>query len=546
MQNHFRRLGIQCRGIIQQNFKLKLWAIPCDQLHCSHHFQLSYSLSNLVKIRGFHLERGPTFNGPRTGLNQLLKSSQDGFAHIDDVALMFQNLLKDFSDHSNEELEQALDACGLSLSDDLVLNVLRRHSSDWKPASRFFNWVSTRSNPNGYSPGSGAYNEMLGILGKMNRFDELHQVLDEMSKRGLMNERSYGIVVHRYASAHRVHDAIDFFYNRKHYGLKLDLIAFQTLLMSLCRYKHVEVAEFLFHSKKGEFQYDIKTWNIILNGWCVLGIFRETKRFWNEIIRSKCKPDKVTYATFINSLCKSGKIHAAAKLFYAMWERGCTPDVVICNSLIDGLCFKKKIPEAIQIFREMNDKDCQPNVATYNCLIKHLCKIQRMEKVFELLGEMEEKGGSFSPNARTYSYLLSSSKKPEEISKMLERMKKNGCKMTGDAYNLVLRLYMKWNCEELVQSTWTEMERDGMGPDQRSYTIMIHGLYNQERIEDAMNYFNKMTSKEMVPEQRTMLLVNAMKLKLKGGAQNTGNSKLSTYADKRGKKTIPFQSLMKP
>lgn len=519
---------------------MKLGTIPYNQFHCTHHFHPPYYLSNLVKIRGFHPERGPISTDPQSGLNQLLKSSKDGSAHIDNVALKFQNLLKDFSSSSNEELEQALDACGVSLDEDLVLNVLRRHSSDWKPAFQFFNWVSKRSNPNGYSPGSGAYNEMLGILGKMNRFDELHQVLDEMSKRGLVNERSYGIVVHRYASAHRIHDAIDFFYKRKHYGLKLDLIAFQTLLMSLCRYKHVEAAEFLFHSKKGEFQYDIKTWNIILNGWCVLGSLRETKRFWNEIIRSKCRRDKVTYATFVNSLCKSGKISTAVKLFYAMWEKGCTPDVVICNSVIDGLCFKKRIPEALQIFREMNDKDCQPDVATFNCLIKHLCKIQRMKKVFELLGEMDEKGGSCSPNARTYSYLLSSSKKPEEVSKMLERMKKTGCKMTGDTYNLVLRLYMKWNCEELVQSTWTEMERDGMGPDQRSYTIMIHGLYDQGRIEHAMNYFNKMTSKGMIPEQRTMLLVSAMKLKLEIGAENTGNNKLSMHADRSGKKNILF------
>lgn len=538
MHRHFRPLMILCRGVLQRNFKFKinLEAIPNQQFHTFQRFFPPHHVSNLGKFRSFHLHEDPTLNNHDTGF---LKNPESEPTDIDRVAIKVQNLLKEFPNSSDEELSLAFDDCGVSLSDDLVLNVLRRNSSDWKPAFRFFNWVSKGVNPSGYSPGSGVYNEMLGVLGKMKRFEEVDQVFDEMSKRGVVNERSYGIVVHRYAASHRIDDAINFFYKRKQYGLKLDLIAFQTLLMALCRYKHVEAAEFLFHLKKGEFQYDTKIWNIILNGWCVLGNLRETKRFWNEIIRSKCKPDKVTYGTFINSLCKAGKISTVAKLFHAMWERGCTPDVVICNNVIDGLCFKKRIPEALEIFREMNEKDCHPDVATYNCLIKHLCKIQRMEVVFELLGQMEEKGGNCSPNARTYSHLLNSSKKPDEVSSLLERMKKTGCKMLGDTYNLLLRLYMQWNCEEHVQSTWTEMVRHGLGPDQRSYTIMVHGLYEQGRIEDAQNYFKEMTSKGMVPEQRTMLLVDAMNIKSKErGVEDATNTKLSGHACRRGRKNI--------
>lgn len=361
----------------------------------------------------------------------------------------------------------------------------------------------------------------------MRRFDEFNQVLDEMSKRGnLINERTYGIVINRYAGAHRVEDAKEFFYKRKSFGLELDLIAFQTLLVCLCRYKHVEDAEFLFHNKKKEFKDNIKTRNIILNGWCVLGNSREAKRFWNDTVTSKCKPDKFTYGTFINSLCKSGKISRAVELFQTMWEKGCKPDVAICNCIIDGLCFKKRIPEALEIFHEMNERDCLPNVVTYNSLIKNLCKIRRMEKVYELLDEMEMKGESCLPNVRTYCYLLNSAKTPEEAVGILERMNEKGCKMTGDIYNLLLRLFMSWDNQERVKSTWDEMERSGLGPDQRSYTIMIHGLYERGRLEEALSYFNEMVSKSMVPEPQTNKLVDAMnKLKEKGkGIEEDGNN----------------------
>ncbi|GMH05622.1 hypothetical protein Nepgr_007462 [Nepenthes gracilis] len=529
MYRRFRPIKICSREFIKRKFQFQLESTNHHELHRSCSLFPRQAVSDLVHLRTFCTEADPipknytNSNGFQSllgdhefGALQLPKEFGDQYANIDQAALKVQQLLKVFSNSSEVELAHALDKFGILLNEDFVLNVLRRHRSDWKPAFRFFNWTSKVKNLSGYCPGSGAYNEVLGILGKMKRFSELHQLLDEMSKRkGAMNERSYGIVVHRYAAAHKIDDAINMFYKRTQYGLEMDLIAFQTLLLSLCRYKHVEAAEFLFHSKKNELRYDIKTWNIILNGWCVLGSLREAKRFWNEIIRSKQRPDKFTYGIFINSLSKAGKISTAVKLFHAMWEKGCTPDVAICNSVIDGLCFKKRIPEALEIFMEMNEKECQPDVATYNSLIKHLCKIRRMEKVHELLGEMEQKKGNCSPNSRTYSYLLKSAKKPEEILGLLERMERNGCKMTGDTYNLLLNLYMKWDCEERVQSVWMEMEKDGVGPDQRSYTIMIHRYYEKGRIKDALNYFEEMISKGMVPEPRTKLLVHAMKIKLK-------------------------------
>ncbi|KAI3509820.1 hypothetical protein L1887_25343 [Cichorium endivia] len=470
--------------------------------------------------RSFHNESHKIPENCSEGNHEFLRSPipcKDESSAIDSKALEVQGLLKQINVQKPvNEIEQALNRLELSLNEDLVLNVLRRHRSDWKSAYIFFNWLS---NASGYSPGTGSYNEILDILGRMKRFNEVSQLLDEMSKRNksLINERTYGTVVNRYAAAHMIEEATDFFYKRQQFGLDLDLIAFQTLLLSLCRYKHVEAAEFLFHSKKNEFRHNIKTMNIILNGWCVLGSLREAKRFWNDIITSKHKPDKFTYAIFINSLTKSGKISTAVKLFQAMWEKGCTPDVTICNTIIDGLCFKKRIPQALEIFREMNERDCSPNVTTYNSLIKHLCKIRRMDKVNELLTEMKEKGGECAPNDRTYGYLLNVAKSVEEVVGIKEGMERSGVKMMGDGYNLMLRLFMGWGDEERVKSTWREMERCGVGPDQRSYTVMVHGLYDKGRLEDALVYYNKMVSKGMVLEPRTKLLVQAINIKLKEG-----------------------------
>ncbi|ONK76730.1 uncharacterized protein A4U43_C03F31520 [Asparagus officinalis] len=423
--------------------------------------------------------------------------------------VMIQDILKY---HENDcQLEKALDQFTLSVNEDLVVQVLCRHRSAWRPALSFFNWASSQK---GYSHGSRAYNEMLDILGRTKQIKLMQQLFDEIPKErvsSVINNRTFAILMHRYAGAHKVQEAIDSFYKRKDYGLELDLIGFQTLLTSLCRFKHVEEAEALFIQKQNEFPPVIKSRNIILNGWCVLGSSHEAKRFWNDIISSKCKPDLFTYSIFINSLTKAGKLETAVKLFTSMWEKGCDPDVTICNTIIDQLCFKKRIPNALEIFGEMNERGCLPDVATYNSLIKHLCKIRRMEKVYELLSEMDQK--NCPPNSRTYCYILKTLQKPEEVGNLLRRMERTGCKLDSDIYNLILNLYVGWKYHIGIKSVWAEMEKNGQGPDQRSYTIMIHGLHSQGKLDEALEYYSKMKSKGMVLEPRTRLLIKAIHLK---------------------------------
>ncbi|QHO31796.1 hypothetical protein HN51_019953 [Arachis hypogaea] len=428
-----------------------------------------------------------------------------------------QNLLKFRRDKPAIEVERALDLCGFQLSDKLVFEVLKRHHSDWRPALVFFNWACKVSpEQNGYVPSSVVFNEIVDILGKMKRFEELYQVLNEMSHRqGVMNELVFSTLIRRYVGAHKVEEAVGIFYRRKEFGLEIDSEAFRTLLMWLCRYKHVEDAETLFRSKVNELPPDIESWNVILHGWCILGNTHEAKRLWKDILASKCKPDLFTYATFIKAMTKKGKLGTALRLFHGMWDKGCKPDVVIYNCIVDALCFKKRVPEALEVFKCMSERGVEPNVATYNSLIKHMSKIRRMEKVYELVSDMERRKGNCLPNAVTYSYLLGSLKEPKEIPVILERMERNGCSMNDDVYNLVLRLYMEWDDQDGVRRTWEEMERNGWGLDRRSYTILIHGHLENGRTKDALRYFREMVSKGMEPEPRTEKLLSSMNIQSK-------------------------------
>ncbi|VAH56940.1 unnamed protein product [Triticum turgidum subsp. durum] len=400
------------------------------------------------------------------------------------------------------------------MDEDVVLKVLQKQRSNWQVALLFFNWAAGLPS---HEHGPRTYTEMLDILGRMKKVRIMRQLFDEIPEQrcGLVvTNRMFAVLLNRYAGAHKVQEAIEIFYKRKDYGFEVDLVGFQILLMSLCRYKHVEEAEALFLQKKDEFPPVIKSWNIILNGWCVKGSLADAKRVWNEIIVSKLKPDLFTYGTFINALTKAGKLSTAVKLFTSMWEKGINPDVAICNCIIDQLCFKKKIPEALKIFGEMNDRGCQADVATYNTLIKHFCKIRRTEKVYELLDDMEKKG--CSPNNMTYTYILKTTEKPRDVMNLIQRMEESGCRLDSDTYNLILNLYVSMKYEKGVQQVWEEMERNGSGPDQRSFTIMVHGLHSQGQLDQALQYYTTMKSRGMTPEPRTRILVKAIHMKKDG------------------------------
>lgn len=93
---------------------------------------------------------------------------------------------------------------------------------------------------------------------------------------------------------------------------------------------------------------------------------------------------------------------------------------------------------------------------------------------------------------------------------------------TSDTYNLMLKMLIVWNDMDTVFRLWNDMERKGMGPDWRSYTVMIHGLYENGRFDEAYNYYNEMAVKGLLLEPRTKILVKAMEIKAKERERKTG------------------------
>ncbi|KAE9458095.1 hypothetical protein C3L33_10006, partial [Rhododendron williamsianum] len=180
MHSRFHPLSLLSREI-QRNFKFHFTTQPITYPSDSQSVLSGFGsyMVEVSKFRSFSVgdyQRGKDLNfdtftvyDPKPDKTD---REPDESPSIDNDACTYQNLLKFQAHKPTDEIQRSLEQSSLSLNDDLVISVLQRHRSDWKPAYVFFNWVSGGRNGSEHFPGSDAYNEILDILGRMNRFQE--------------------------------------------------------------------------------------------------------------------------------------------------------------------------------------------------------------------------------------------------------------------------------------------------------------------------------------------------------------------------------------
>ena len=76
-------------------------------------------------------------------------------------------------------LEMAFGKCKVSVTPELVVQVLHKCRAIRKPTFRFFVWAGKQL---GYIDNNEAYNVMINIMGKMIQFETIRIMLEEMRK----------------------------------------------------------------------------------------------------------------------------------------------------------------------------------------------------------------------------------------------------------------------------------------------------------------------------------------------------------------------------
>ncbi|XP_071724769.1 uncharacterized protein [Rutidosis leptorrhynchoides] len=422
-----------------------------------------------------------------------VKSSMDS-EEVDRVCKVIDELFA-----LDRNMEAVLDECGVNLSHDLVVQVLQRFRHARKPAFRFFCWAGEKP---GYAHDSRTYNTMMNILGKTRQFETMMSMLEEMGTKELLTLETFSIAIKAFAASKERKKAVGIFELMKKHKFKIGAETINSLLDELGKAKLGKEAGTLFEKLKDRFTPNLRTYTVLLNGWCCVKNLLEAGKVWNEMIDKGFKPDIVAHNTMLEGLLKSKKRSDAIKLFEVMKAKGPSPNVWSYTIIVRDLCKQRKMEEAVEYFNEMPNFGCRVDVAVYTCLITGFGNQRRMDIVYELLKEMQEKG--CPPDSRTYNALIklmTSQQMPDEAARIYRKMIQSGVDPSIHTFNMMMKSYFGTRNYEMGQKVWDEMIKKGCCPDDNSYTVLIGGLINEGRSEEACEYLEEMLEKGMKAPQ---------------------------------------------
>ncbi|KAF1891783.1 hypothetical protein Lal_00031592 [Lupinus albus] len=403
---------------------------------------------------------------------------------------------------------------GITFTPNLLFQTLLRLRDHSKIALSLFNY--SKSLPN--SPlSSSSYNLLVDIMGKVRQFDVAWQLIVEMDQHNLnLTSSTFFIMIRRLVAAGLTRQAVRAFNDIDSFvEKKTSSEDFCILLDTLCKYGHVKVAVEIFNRNKYRFKPDVKMYTVLIYGWCKLGRIKMAEGFFREMVEQGIEPNVVTYNVLLNGICRKASLHPeerfertvknAENIFDEMRKRGIEPDVTSFSIVLHVYSRAHKPQLSLDKLKLMKEKGICPTVVTYTSVIKCLCSCGRLEDAEDLLNEMV--GSGVSPCAATYNCFFKEYRGRKDADSALnffKKMKDDGlCLPTAQTYSILIAMFLKLNRIGVVKETWNDMKGTGVGPDLDLYTVLIHGLCENQNWKEACHFFVEMIENGFLPQKVT-------------------------------------------
>ncbi|KAL3819837.1 hypothetical protein ACJIZ3_005742 [Penstemon smallii] len=221
----------------------------------------------------------------------------------------------------------------------------------------------------------------------------------------------------------------------KFFGIRPTLEVYYHLINELLDIHLAELAWDVYKEMKNagcaaDSQYDVYTYNLLLDDLGNSGKVNELFEIYNEMLHRGIEPDKITHSILISGLVKSNKVEKALDLYYDLISGGFSPTPCTYGPLIDGFLKLKELDEAKSLFEEMIEYECKPHCAIYNILINGYGKAGDINTARDLFDIMVNE--VIRLDLKSYAILVD----------CCCLMGKN-CRLTGSFLKWFLRFYQK-------------------------------------------------------------------------------------------------------
>ncbi|KAJ6374210.1 hypothetical protein OIU78_029838 [Salix suchowensis] len=406
---------------------------------------------------------------------------------------------------NSQALAQTLYSPTIQWTPQLVNTILKRLWNDGPKALQFFNLLSHHPS---YSHHASSFDHAIDISARIRDFPSLRSLVYRMrSSRLGPSPKTFAIIAERYASAGKPHRAVKVFLSMHQFGCFQDLQSFNTILDVLCKSKRVEMAYNLFKAFKGKFRADRVSYNVMVNGWCLINRTNKALEMLKEMVKRGLTPNLISYNTMLKGYFRAGQINEAWNFFLEMKKRDCEIDVVTYTTVIHGFGVAGEIKRAQKVFDTMVKKGVLPSVATYNAFIQVLCKKDSVDNAIVIFEEMVVKG--YVPNSITYNLVIRGLCHRGEMERAMEfmgRMKDDGCEPNVQTYNLVIRYFCDEGEIDKALDLFQKMTSGDCLPNLDTYNILISAMFVRKKSDDLLvagNLLIEMVDRGFVPRKFT-------------------------------------------
>ncbi|XP_010258484.1 PREDICTED: pentatricopeptide repeat-containing protein At5g61370, mitochondrial [Nelumbo nucifera] len=245
---------------------------------------------------------------------------------------------------------------------------------------------------------------------------------------------------------------------------------------------------------------DTETFSLVAETFVKLGREDEALGLFKNLEKFKCTRDKVTVNSIVNALCAKGHARKAEGVVWHHKSKIIGIESCIYKNLLHGWCIHGNVKEARRILINMRLLGVLPDLFCYNTLLRCLCERNLKFNPSALVPEasnlmMEMRSNGVPPNSISFNILLSClgrTRRVKEAHRILYSMKKSGCPPDWMSYYLVVRvLYLtgRFGRGNLIVD---EMIEEGLMPEPRLYYDLIGVLCGVERVNHALNLFERM------------------------------------------------------
>ncbi|XP_010460302.1 PREDICTED: putative pentatricopeptide repeat-containing protein At1g26500 [Camelina sativa] len=375
----------------------------------------------------------------------------------------------------DSRLISKLSSTKFQLTHEFFLQVCNNFPLSWRPVHRFFLYSQTH-HPD-FSHTSTTSNKMLGIIGKSRNMDLFWELAQEIGKRGLVNDKTFRIVLKTLASARELNKCVSFLHLMNGFGYLYNVGTMNRGVETLCKEKLVEEAKFVVNKLKEFIKPDEVTYRTMIQGFCDVGDLVEAAKLWNLMMDEGFEVDVEAGKKVMETFLKQNQFDEASKVFYVMVsKRGCDLDVSFYRVMIGWLCNNGRIDLALKVLEEMRERGVQVDNLTWGEIIYGLLVKRRVAEAYKMVEGIE------NPDISIYHALIKGNvkiKRASEATDVFRKMIQRGCEPIMHTYLM------------LLQGHLGRRGRKGPDPLVNFDTIFVGGMIKAEKRLEATKYVER-------------------------------------------------------